>query len=306
MKNLRTLAILLALVLALPICAQDFGYPKEKAFFKAHWNEVLEDLGPDVYIGDAQYVLFDFDKDGSAELYLWFGQNAEYLYANKNNKAVRVSDSNAKEEYVYGLDAFYPHFMAPYELLLDKPVDQEMATEQQIYDRFDIPRIWFKLHPKVEGKFNIKTAMEALCCFDSEFVSPAMYALYTGQYSKDEVKEFVVDAANGYAGLEYKTYYHNSVEFCYWNLSDGKKLLAMNYHIGGYEDDEGTDWFAQTLFMEYDPKTQMLKPVVAPIAGYDFKYEYTFQLPRKGKNILLFGADDNELVWTGSGFKYEE
>lgn len=304
-KYLRTCAVLiLTLLLVLPVSAQDFGHPKDKEFYKAHWNEIIADLGPDQYIESAQYVLYDFDKDGHAELYLWFGNNEEYLYTNKNNKAVRVSETNKTVDDAFSLDPFYAHFMAPYELLLDKPVNQQMSTEQQVYDRFDIPRIWFKLHPKVEGKFNIRTAIRALCSFDCEFLSPAMEALSTGEYSKDEVEEFVTDVTNGYAKLSFKSYYMNQVEFCYWNLSDGDKLLAMHYHFSGYEDDDPVEWIEQLLFMKYDAKTQTLNPVVAPIEGYDFFGEYNFELPRRGKNITLIGPEYSELVWTGSGFKY--
>jgi len=304
MKTIRTILFATALSLALPLTAQDFGYPKEKAFYKAHWNEVLNDLGEEANIDRAQYVLFDFNGDNSAELYLWLGPKDEYLYTIRENKAIRVSQTESEADDDFDLGPFYPYFMAPYEMLVDKPIDQQITTEQQIYDRFDIPSIWFKLHRKVEGTFNIKNAIKALNCFDCEFISDAMYALYTGEFSDEWVDQHVVDITNGYAMLDFKTHYKNMVEFCYWNLPNGEKLLAMNYHIGGYEDDE-TDWFAQTLFMKYNPKTHYLEPVVAPIQGMDFKIEYSFLLPHKGKNITLSGADDAVLKWTGNGFKYQ-
>lgn len=304
MNNLIKLSMLLLSLIALPSVAQDFGYPNDKAFFKAHWNEVVKDLSHKDYIDGAQYILFDFDGDGSAELYLWFDKKDAYLYQNKGGKAVRVSETNRNVHDTFDLGPFYPHFMAPYELLLDLPVKNFEAMEQHIYGRYDIPRIWFGMHPEVEAPFNIKNAINALLDFDCEFLSEAMYALYCGEYSKDEVKEFVVDVSNGYASYEFKTYYKNKVEFCYWNLPAGEKLLAMHYHIAGYEDDERDDWFEQTLFMKYDPQSKRLNPVVAPISGYDFRQEFNFNLPRRGKNILLIGADDKHLVWTGSGFKY--
>lgn len=304
MKKLFGLAILLASMIALPLSAQDFGYAKDKAFYKAHWDEVVKDLGPDKYLDGAQYVLFDFDEDGSAELYLWFDKHDEYLYTNKGNKVVRVSETRREVDDAFDLSSFYAHFMAPYELLLDQPVKDFEAMEQHIYGRFDIPKIWFGMHPEIEGKFNIKNAINALLNFDCEFLSDAMYALYCEEYEKDEVNEFVVDVTNGYAKYEFKSHYYNMVEFCYWNLTGGEKLLAMHYHIGGYEDDEESDWFEQTLFMKYDPVTNRLNPVVAPIEGYDFKQEFNFQLPRRGKNIMLIGPDNDELVWNGSGFKY--
>lgn len=306
MKPLRTTAITLAMALALPLAAQDFGHPHDKAFYKAHWNEVEKDLGPDVYMGGAQYILFDFDKDGTAELYLWFSQQEEYLYTIKGDKVVRVSETARPVEDQFWLGSFYPHFMAPYELLLDQPVEQAMELEQHIYDMFDIPGIWFKLHPKVEEAFNIKSAIEALNCFDCYKLSDAMQALHTGNYNREEVEEggFVVDAANGYAKYRYKSPTMNMVEFCYWNLTNGEKLLAMHYHLSDQREDGNTEWFEQTLFMKYDPTTKRLEPTVAPIKGYDFQQEYNFSLPRRGKNIELIGADNSELKWTGNGFEY--
>lgn len=307
MKPLQILAMALAMILAIPAAAQDFGHPKDKAFYKAHWNDIVEDLGPDAYLRDAQYVLFDFDKDGRAELYLRISRMEEYLYAIKGNKAVRVSETERPIEDQYWLGSFYAHFMAPYELLLDKPVDQEMVTEQHLYDMFDVPGIWFKLHPQVKGTFNIKTAIEALYCFDCHKLSDAMYALYTGRYDRNEVDKedgFVVDIANGYAKYSYNTETMNMVEFCYWNLPNGEKLLAMHYHFSDTLGDGNTEWFEQTLFMKYDAKTKQLEPIVAPIKGFDFQEEYSFGLPRRGKNIKLYGAEDRELKWTGSGFEY--
>lgn len=304
MKNLKTLALLLALLLALPLTAQDFGYPKDKAFYKSHWNEVLKDLGDNVYIDNAQYVLFDFDKDGQAELYLWFSRQEEYLYAIQGNKAVRVSETARPVEDQFWLGSFYPHFMAPYQYLLDKPVPEFHAAEQHIYDMFDVPRIWFGLRPKIEGKFGIKSAIDAICCFDCRYLSDALYALVSGEYDKDNVSEYVVDAANGYAKFAYKEETIRMVELCYWNLANGEKLLAMHFHISCPAEDEEIEWFEQTLFMKYNPKTQYMEPVVAPIKGFDFQAEYNFSLPRRGKNITLIGADNHELKWTGNGFEY--
>lgn len=305
MKNIRIFAVLLALIFALPTSAQDFGYAKEKAFFKAHWNEVVKDLGGDVFWHGAQYVLADVNNDGTAELYLWFSNREEYLYAMKDNKAVRVSETNRHESEQYSIERFFAPFMAPYELLIDKPIEKGINTEQHLYDRFDIPGIWFRLDPEVNGNFNIKTAIEALWCFDSEYLSDAMYSLVNGSKDDENIKEFVLDVSNGYAAIEYNTLGKNRVEFCYWNMTDGKKLLAMNYYIYGSDEekDDPMNWFQQILFMKYDPKTKSLEPVVAPIQGYDFKKECTLSLPRKGKNITLVGADNEELVWTGSGFK---
>lgn len=304
MKNLIKLAMMLTLMTTLPCMAQDFGFPKDKAFYKAHWDEIVKDLGHKESLFGAQYILFDFDGDGSAELYLWFDKKDEYLYANKGGKAVRVSETKRNVNDAFDLGPFYPHFMAPYELLLDQPIKDFEAMEQHFYGRYDIPRIWFGMHPEVEEPFNIKNAINALYDFDCEFLSDAMYALYCGEYNKDEVNEFVVDVTNGYAMYEFKTHYYNMVEFCYWNLTGGEKLLAMHYHIGGYEDDDTDDWFEQTLFMKYDPQTKRLHPIVAPIEGYDFRHEFNFSLPRRGKNISLIGAETEELVWTGIGFKY--
>ena len=306
MKTFKIIMAALAMMLSLPIAAQDFGYPKDKAFYKAHWNEIVKDLGGPDMLFNAQYVLFDFNKDNSAELYLWLSPKDEYLYSIKGGKVVRVSETARPVEDEFWLGQFYAHFMAPYEMLLDKSVNQDMAMEQHFYDFVDVPGIWFKLHPKVEGTFNIKSALKAINCFDCDVLGDALYALSTGVYDKSAVADgdYVVDVQNGYAMISYRGDRINMVESCYWNLPTGEKLLALHFHLSGNGADGNTEWLEQTLFMKYDPKTKVLNPVVAPIQGYDFQEEYNFSLPRKGKNITLIGADNRELKWTGNGFKY--
>lgn len=298
------LAAVLCLVLPLMAHAQDFGYPKDKAFYKAHWNEVLEDLGPDQFFFRVQYVLFDFDNDKSAELYLWFSMKEAYLYSIKDNKVVRVSETARTMKDEYWLDSFYPHFMAPIELLLDQPIEQFESMEQQVYDMYEIPGIWFGLNPKVEGTFNVKSAANAILEFDCRDLSEALYAIANDEYSEEDMEEYVLDIKNGYASVAYKGDYINKVELCYWNMENGEKLMALHYQLTEEWGEGNLDWFEQTLFMKYNPKTHRLQPIVAPIQGFDFKAEYNFSLPRKGKNITLIGAEDHELQWTGSGFKY--
>lgn len=304
MNTVRNLPIILALAVGLPASAQDFGYPKEKAFYKAHWSEIVKDQGPERYYDRSQYLLFDFDHDGSAELYLWFDQYAQYLYSIKDGKAVRVSDNTREADDDFRVQNFEPHFMAPYELLLDKPVPPFEAAEQHVYDKWSIPGIWFGLHPKVEGPFNIKSLARALYAFDCPFLSEALYGFAGGRCPYDNVEEFVVDPANGFARIySLADWVTNVVELCYWNMAGGEKLVALNYHLTDEYGDE-VDSFQHTLFMKYSPTTKQLTPIVAPIAGYNFKGEYNFSLPRKGKDITLIGVDQEKLKWTGSGFKY--
>ena len=302
-NNVRAVLMLLALTLSMPVVAQDFGYPSDKEFYKTHWNDVVADQGPDSMLELAQYVLFDFDKDGHAELYLWFTRGEEYLYAIRNNRVVRVNDTRQPVNNEYHLESFYPHFMAPCQLLLDQPVQEFVAMEQQSYDMMDVPRIWFGMHPVVEGTFGLKKAVEAIYCFDCHLLDDLLSALASGQHSPEYYEEYVMDTRNGYAMARLKTPHMNMVEMCYWNLANGAKLLAMHYHLSEEYDGQVT-WFEQTLFMKYNPVTKRLDPVVAPIEGFDFMTEYNFSLPRKGLNINLIGAEDHELKWTGSGFRY--
>lgn len=305
-KSFKAIIMMVVLSLSQPLLAQDFGYAKDKAFYKAHWNEVVRDLGPDTPLFGAQYVLFDFDKDHTAELYLWLSMHEEYVYTIKDNKVVRVSDaSSRKEDGKYSLREFYAHFMAPYEMLLDKSIDKRYNTEQHLYEMSDIPSLWFKLNPKVQGKFNIRSAIDAIYCFDCETLSDIMRALSTGEYSKEYIDEYVCDVANGYACASVKGEITNRAEFCYWNLKNGEKLLAMHYHLSNrLPNATETEWFEQTLFMKYNPKTQRLTPVVAPIQNFNFMHECNFSLPRRGKNITLIGAEEKVLTWTGNGFKF--
>lgn len=304
MKTLKKMLLTAAVMLSLPAAAQDFGYPKDKAFYKAHWDEVVKDLELEESPDFAQYVLYDFDKDGKAELFLRLFGRDEYLYSIRNNKVVRVSETSRDVEDEFWLGSFYAHFTAPVRMLLDKPLAGDFeAGEQQFYDKYDIPRVWFEMRPKIEGAFSLKNVINALDCFDCEHLSDAFRVLETGKYSKDEVEEYVMDVQNGYASVQLKTETMNSVELCYWNMAYGEKLLAMHYHFSEVFDGK-VDWFEQVLFMKYDPKTKYLTPIVAPIQGFDFRMECNFSLPRKGKNIRLIAAEDDELKWTGNGFKY--
>lgn len=299
------MVLLLAIAIALPTVAQDFGYPKEKAFYKAHWNEVVQDQDSEQYYDNLQYLLFDFNNDGVAELYLWFNQYEQYLYSARNGKVVRVSDNSRETEDDFSIQNFEPHFMAPYELLLDKSVPDFEAMEQQVYDKWDIPGIWFGMHPKVEGTFNIKSVARAICNFDCPFLSEALDGFANDRCPYDNVEEFIVDPVNGFARLySLADWVANNVELCYWNMKGGEKLVALNYHLSDKFNDE-VESFQQTLFMKYDSTTKCLNPIVAPIEGYNFKGEYNFELPRKGKNITLIGVDHETLTWTGKGFKYK-
>lgn len=295
---------LMAMWLTLPAEAQDFGYPREKAQYKAHWQEIVKDLGRDKWLGDAEYVLYDFNHDGQAELFLHLQDNDEYVYALKNNRAVRVSETNRKTKDAFWLGQFFPFFTAPYEMLVDKTFDRRMATEQQIYDMEDMPRLWFKLRPQVTGSFNLKQAIKALNSFDCRFLSDAMYALHTGQYDRREVSEYVMDTANGYARITYRNETQDELEFAVWNTTDGRKLMAMHYQVAQVMPDGRKDVTERIMFMRYDPKTRVMTPIVAPIKGYDFTADVNLQLPRKGKNILMTGAGNHELKWTGTGFKF--
>lgn len=294
----------IACVMVQTAAAQDFGYPKEKAFYKAHWAEVVKAINTSD-ISMAQYVLNDFNHDGKAELYLHVSNEEEYVLTEKNGKPVVVGSKASLEENEFCLDNFYLHFSAPYQLLLDKKVPQEHEWEQHIYDPEEIPDVWFALHPKVEGAFNIKSVVNALYCVDCYKLGDALSELYSGRYDKSQVSEYVMDVKNGYAMIQYNTKYWNMVEVCYWNTTDGKKLVALHYGFND-EDENGnaTNTIERLLFMRYDAAKKTLEPIAAPISKFDFQYECNIVLPRRGKNISLTGPQDDYLEWTGKGFKY--
>lgn len=304
MLKLRNVAVLLATALAMPLCAQDFGYPKEKAFYKAHWDDIVADQEGD-NSSFARYALQDFDHDGWAELYVFLWNKNEYLYTKKGNKAVRVSETQRPVEDLFSLDSFVPYYLAPCYMLQDKPMPEFESMEQHFYDRYEFPNVWFGLHPKVEA-FNLKNALNALVVCDSEFISDALSIMAGGHYDKSDVKNVVIDAANGYASVEFKTENKNFVECCYWNLANGGKLLAVHYLLNGHDEDpEGP--FEQILFMKYDSKTKRMNPIVAPIKNFDFQMEFHFELPRKGKDIHLTGFTSMPMIlkWNGNGFDYK-
>lgn len=306
MNSLRKTIMALALMLALPLSAQDFGYPKSKAFFKAHGEDLTKDLGDNTALFGAQYVLYDFDGDGSAELYVRNFMQEAFVYAIKGNKAVRIAENSLEKRDEYVRD-FHPCFMAPIEMLFDKPVPSGITTEQHIYDMDDLPFVWYRLRPKVSGTFNIKSAMQSLNTFDCVMLNDAIDALCTGNYDKSQVDAdggYIMDPSNGYARISYTAEPRGTIEFCYWNMKGGEKLFAMHYLYFTKDLDDNPFETEQTLFMKYDPKTKSMMPIVAPIEGFDFKFDCNFELPRTGKNIRLVGPTVRELKWTGSGFKY--
>lgn len=305
MNIIKQVLMAIAITFSSSLSAQDFGYPQDKAFYKAHWNDIVKDLRDEYYLENMMYMLYDFDKDNRAELFLWTEERIRFLYAIKGGKAVRVCDSQ-KDDPKYNFYSFYPYFLAPVQYLLDKKLPDGVQTEQQLYDKYSIVPAWYRTHPRVTGTFNIKTLAANLLEFDCFKIGDALQDIANGRKDESTMSEFTVDVKNGYACIRYNTPYFNTVELCYWNLTNGEKLVALAYEISD-ETETDVESFTHILFMKYNPKTKQLNPIAAPIQGFDFFKSYRFNLPQQGKNIQLSaddGEDDHTLQWTGNGFKY--
>ena len=123
---------------------------------------------------------------------------------------------------------------------------------------------------------------------------------------------------NGFLACRLMTEYDWSTECCYWNRSNGHKLVAfwLSESLESYTKDEHL-----LAFYDYDPATDTMTPepilskkVEDAMSSYD---AYTIKLPDEGKDIDLIGHKinleedcyDNTcylLRWNGNDFKMEE
>ena len=135
--------------------------------------------------------------------------------------------------------------------------------------------------PQVKGRIGI-----------AEFAQ-AFVSVYKGNVLTDEVKaqldspgrenedvyEFILDRQNGYLALQFVSDGTLRMEMCYWNLKDGRKLVAVNM-FNVYEDRN-----ALLALYKYNPESGRLEPDIDN-SFYDMDVPFsTFLLPREGKDI---------------------
>ncbi len=136
----------------------------------------------------------------------------------------------------------------------------------------------------------------------------------------DEAKHFAVDdqSANGYLSCQLMTEYDLLTTCCYWNRSNGHKLVAFWLSKTNEGDDAGEHLAA---FYDYDPATDTMTPEPAltktisdAMASYD---DYSVTLPSQGKDIRLCGysidlendsAENTYYImrWNGNGFRLDQ
>ena len=142
------------------------------------------------------------------------------------------------------------------------------------------------------------------------------WQLYQAGKPLPEGRSFVVDTKNGYFRYDRTdkddegTVYSGFIEFCYWNCSNGQKLLAENTVC--YQDGKPfMGQFSGMSFLMYDSKTRKLNLVYDDL-GLDFDYPegievITHKLPQTGKTVeyhffTASGEITRKLTWNGSNF----
>ena len=105
--------------------------------------------------------------------------------------------------------------------------------------------------------------------------------------SENHVDVVEVDRANGYLLVGYAPATQNAcdyraVEACYWKMTGGKCLVAINHLLA----DGGT----VVNFYDFDPRSRLLSPLyIQPDEGLD--QPVIFALPRVGKSIQMVNPD---------------
>lgn len=156
---------------------------------------------------------------------------------------------------------------------------------------------------------------------ESRAVAMMRSNLGKSQVSSDEMT-MSIDRSKGYARFEWMVQYDEIIEMCYWNRSDGKKLLGV-CTTRNHENSEGSVTLAfylldathhKLMFSKTitDKVTQSLKRVQR-IPGAN-PISIAVKLPRQGKDIGVTRwvihedndyADDPmyyELKWNGKSF----
>lgn len=133
------------------------------------------------------------------------------------------------------------------------------------------------------------------------------------------VGNFVVDPANGFIGGELLTELSPKMQMCYWNCSDGSRLVGVllqgheykptykEYEETEYNDDM-TFCYTDLMFFRLTNEDLIWHPVKPEqLCGRSINFRYfNIELPRRGKDITLtrtFGDGKSyKLKWNGTKF----
>lgn len=172
----------------------------------------------------------------------------------------------------------------------EEPDDTTMERSKQ--------RLIARKH-KVAGAPNIKSFVYALL--------PAANDYYGDPTNLTEVDD-VIDLKNGFYESTQEGDGMMKMQSCFWNRTDGKKLVAFYYDSHELEDMTVTRE-SFLLFFLYNETTKELENIEAPfdqpISGDG---HLICKLPQKGKDIRFYfgteqaGASYSTLQWNGMGF----
>ena len=124
-----------------------------------------------------------------------------------------------------------------------------------------------------------------------------------------------IDSKNGYVEVSDAGTDGESMSACYWNRSNGHKLLAIN---DGYFRGEQAVMTESTgiTFYKYDNATRKLNLTYEAELGVDINMPsgttgVTYELPRQGKTMIInchtaAGKTPNRYTWNGSKFVKEK
>lgn len=121
-------------------------------------------------------------------------------------------------------------------------------------------------------------------------------------------EEDIIDLKNGFFESVQEGDGMAKTQCCYWNRTDGKKLVA--YYSDEHEwEDTTVARKSYLLFFLYNEETKELENIEAPF-GQPISGEghLICELPKKGKNIQFYFGEENAdpaystLQWNGMGF----
>lgn len=150
------------------------------------------------------------------------------------------------------------------------------------------------------------------------FVVANMMGLKTDGF----IGNVIIDARNGYIAADMLTELTGNVQMCHWRCNDGGTLVAValqgneyicegiDYDKSFYDpDDERCININDLMFFKIDYEEVLWQPKSPKeMCGNKFNFhEYSIELPRKGKNIVLKHKTNSKanytLQWNGTSFK---
>lgn len=141
-----------------------------------------------------------------------------------------------------------------------------------------------------------------------------------GMLDEGIIGDFVMDKKAGFMRGTAFTELTQDVEMCYWNCSNGARIVAVS--LAGYEytyddeiegeevtcDDRGVICVNDLMFYRLNSDEALWHPLTPKaICGRDFEFDkYKVKLPRQGKDIIIADAETDAvryvLKWNDGRF----